>query len=63
MRLSDKRRVTFGCTLPPEMLERIDHERGMAPRTRYVEYLIRKALNGKCVSCPKTEGSPDNEKV
>jgi metal-responsive CopG/Arc/MetJ family transcriptional regulator len=40
----DSHRVTFGCSLPDQLLKKLDSERGLVPRTRYVEQLIEKGL-------------------
>ena len=44
---SSKDRVTFGCTLTATVLEKIDKDRGLIPRTRYIEQLLAVALELK----------------
>jgi len=42
---SSNHRVPFGCTLPEELLEKLDLKRGLIPRTRFVERIIENALS------------------
>jgi len=38
-------RIPFGCTLPGNLLNKLDERRGLIPRTKYLERLIRAALD------------------
>lgn len=38
-------RIPFGCTLPGNLLSKLDERRGLIPRTKYLELLIRAALD------------------
>ncbi len=38
------RRITFGCSLPVKTLKEVDQMRGMVPRTRYLEVLIKEGM-------------------
>ncbi len=51
--MTDKsnRRISFGLALSSELFDKIEAERGMVPRTRYVEYLIRKSFENKVCQC------------
>ena len=46
-----RNRVQFGCTLPRDLLEKLDERRGMIPRTKYLEALIVKAMD-QCTYSP-----------
>jgi hypothetical protein len=45
--ISKADRITFGCTLPKELLDQLDEQRGLIPRTKYIECLVRDALDAK----------------
>ncbi|NLT36713.1 MAG: hypothetical protein GXX95_00935 [Methanomassiliicoccus sp.] len=38
------KRILLSITLPPSVLSRVDNERGLIPRTRYIESLITYAM-------------------
>jgi len=40
-----KRRVMFGCSIPVELLERVDEERGLIPRSRFIEKILTDGLS------------------
>lgn len=43
--ITHMKRVLLSITLPPSVLSRVDNERGLVPRTRYIESLITYAMN------------------
>lgn len=40
-----KRRVGFGCSISAELLERLDKERGLVPRSRFIEKILIERLS------------------
>ena len=40
-------RISFGITLAPKLYERIEQDRGMVPRTKYLERLIERGMKSE----------------
>ena len=40
-------KITISISLSEELLERIDSERHLAPRSTYIEFLLKKSLEEK----------------
>lgn len=51
------RYISVGISFPPEILSKIDLERGDIPRSRYVLRQLEKVLHGQSLASPTNVGT------